>query len=136
MNKFITLVILASSSLASSVALGDNSGQRPGPSAWVTARNQPQYNSLRAQSSQLGARLNSYNTRAMTPASTPAAYNALKSEQRTLAAQVQSYNSTVQQFAQRNPVSPYNTPAATAARTAQAQQNKFIMNLVASRARR
>jgi hypothetical protein len=132
MNKLIALVLVTTSSLA----LADNSGQRPGPSVWVTRSNQSQYSALASQASSLRANLSSYNTRASTPVSSPAAYQALKTEQASLKTQVASYNSAVMGFAARNPVSPYDQPAAVAARQAQATQNAFITNLVASRARR
>ena len=135
MNKLVALVALGLCA-ASSPALADHSGERTGPSVWVTKHNQPQYDRLSSQASSLRANLDSYNTRAMTPTSSPAVYHALKAEQRALAAQVQSYNGSVQQFAQHNPVSPYDRPAAVAARQVQAQQDRYVMNLVASRARR
>lgn len=135
MNKLVALVTLTACT-ASSLALADNSRERTGPSVWVTKYNQSQYDRLSTQASSLRANLDSYNTRAMTPTSNPAVYHALKAEQSTLAAQVQSYNGSVQQFAQHNPVSLYDRPAAVAARQVRAQQDRYVMNLVASRARR
>ena len=103
----MTKIITALCTLAlSTTAFADNSGRLPGPSVWVGKSNASSYNALSSQASSLGARLDSYNTRAMTPTSSPAVYASLKEEQHALGQEVQRYNSAATSFASRSPAPP------------------------------
>jgi len=130
-------IITALCTLAlSATAYADNSGQKPGPTVWVQKSNESTYNALSSQASSLGARLNSYNTRAMTPTSSPGVYASRKAEQKSLGQEVQRYNSQVMTFASRNPAPPSSQKSSTGSSLYGHMSNAEIGSMVRGNMRR